>query len=431
MSWKHPSPLAILVVAAAVVGLPLAAWWTLSAAPLGSTPGSPPFIVHEWGTFLSVQGSDGATLGGMVDSEEELPAFVRERSLDGRSRSRIFTKMETPVTFFYVDRPMKATVKVEMPQGLLTHWYPAVKSFSPALKKDKKDFPSPTLGSFLDWGEIELIPDRPELRGKLQEALKPAQGTWPFSRQTDAAFVKATRPGGVTAEEVEKFLFYRGLGSMDLPLHVLPTPGAEAHQSSQLQLVNNGEEALRHVFAIRVRGDQIGFAPLDDIAGKGAALVRAPQVDAKLDVGVPRVKQAVAASLVRAGLYAKEAEAMVNTWEHSYFRSEGLRVLYVLPRKLTNAAIPIQISPKPDVLERVMVGRVEVLSEDAERAAEKAAKAATSSDDETRQKARDYLYRLGRLEEPVLRRVLALSGDKAVKAYIEDRLQQLAAAMRD
>ena len=38
------------------------------------------WIVHEWGTFLSVQGSDGATLGGMVDSEENLPRFVRERA---------------------------------------------------------------------------------------------------------------------------------------------------------------------------------------------------------------------------------------------------------------------------------------------------------------------------------------------------------------
>ena len=33
-------------------------------------------IVHEWGTFLTVQGSNGATLGGMVASEEVLPPFV-------------------------------------------------------------------------------------------------------------------------------------------------------------------------------------------------------------------------------------------------------------------------------------------------------------------------------------------------------------------
>jgi len=57
-------------------------------------------IVHEWGTFLSVQGSDGVVLGGMVESEEDLPIFVRERSLDGRNRACLFHKVETPVTYF-------------------------------------------------------------------------------------------------------------------------------------------------------------------------------------------------------------------------------------------------------------------------------------------------------------------------------------------
>src|SRR5262249_10325003 len=71
-------------------------------------------IVREWGTFLSVQGSDGGTLGGMVDSEERLPIFVRERTLDGGNRACWFQKMETPVTYFYVDRPRTVRVRVDM-----------------------------------------------------------------------------------------------------------------------------------------------------------------------------------------------------------------------------------------------------------------------------------------------------------------------------
>src|SRR5437588_12223181 len=78
------------------------------------------WVVHEWGTFLSVQGSDGVTLGGMVDSEEALPAFVRQRDLGGRSRASFYSKMETPVTYFYTDRPRDVQVRVEMPGGLLT-----------------------------------------------------------------------------------------------------------------------------------------------------------------------------------------------------------------------------------------------------------------------------------------------------------------------
>src|SRR5947199_3247507 len=87
------------------------------------------FVVHEWGTFLSVQGSDGGTLGGMVDSEERLPIFVRERSLDGGNRACWMHKMETPVTYFYVDRPGTVQVRVDMPDGLLTHWFPAVRGY--------------------------------------------------------------------------------------------------------------------------------------------------------------------------------------------------------------------------------------------------------------------------------------------------------------
>src|SRR5690348_12112360 len=54
-----------------------------------------PLVVHEWGTFLSVQGSDGVTLGGMVDSEEVLPPFVEARGLASWQRAHIYSKMET------------------------------------------------------------------------------------------------------------------------------------------------------------------------------------------------------------------------------------------------------------------------------------------------------------------------------------------------
>ena len=54
------------------------------------SPAPPPekLVVHEWGTFLTVQGSDGVTLGGMVDSEESLPGFVMERTESAQERSQ-------------------------------------------------------------------------------------------------------------------------------------------------------------------------------------------------------------------------------------------------------------------------------------------------------------------------------------------------------
>src|SRR5262245_1734385 len=37
-------------------------------------------VVHEWGTFLAMNGSDGATLDGMYHEEHALPGFVHARS---------------------------------------------------------------------------------------------------------------------------------------------------------------------------------------------------------------------------------------------------------------------------------------------------------------------------------------------------------------
>ena len=57
-------------------------------SPGGPAPPPEKLVVHEWGTFLSVQGSDGATLGGMVDSEEALPRFVMERTESAQERAQ-------------------------------------------------------------------------------------------------------------------------------------------------------------------------------------------------------------------------------------------------------------------------------------------------------------------------------------------------------
>jgi hypothetical protein len=462
----------------------------LAAGAVVAAPSPVPrLIVHEWGTFLSVQGSDGATLGGMVDSEEDLPNFVRERGLNGLPRFVLNQKMETPVTYFYVDRPMSVEVRVDMPHGLLTHWFPAVRSFGPP----KTDRPrSKPAGSFLDWGKIDLFPDVPA-RGQVSRArpaipaMRPVAdtSTWRFVRQTGAALVHIPNPAvkvdglavstnrgrmvlGVPARqtdtalvlrdardnefavpladideqvpikierrnwrlrpegETEKFLFYRGLGAFELPLEVRSESGKCA---PRLTFRNRGAETLAGLFLVEVRGDAIRFAPLPDLKGKA---VRAggfgvdPAERQALARGVPRAKKAVADALVGAGLYRKEAEAMVNNWEHSYFRTEGLRVLYLLPRSLTDKTIPLRIRPSPRELVRVMVGRIELLTPTTEAEVKGIAAELAATDPKVRMAAEARLARFGRLREPVLRRAAALTKDPRVRA----RADALLAAMR-
>lgn len=400
-----------------------------SAGPPAATPTSG-LVVHEWGTFLSVQGADGTTQGGMVDSEEKLPIFVRDRDLNGRNRVSLFQKMETPVTYFYTDRPMTAEVRVDMPKGLLTHWFPAVQTFGPPVNQKVA---SATPGSFLDWGKVELYPDTPEFVG----ATKPVRGvragagadtTWRFARETDAALVKVTKAGAPVRPEgeVEKFLFYRGLGEFDLPLSIV-TSGAG--DDVRLTLKNRGSEPLTAVFAVRVRSGMVQYACLPDLAGQGdLAFNTAATLSAWMPVedGVRQVKQRLTKALAKEGLFDREALAMTNTWEGSYFHTDGLRVLYVLPRKLVDDLIPIRIKPAPDRLERVMVGRVEVLTPAQESALLRQVVNLKSPDKKVRDEANAALDRLGRLREPALRRLLALSTTPEQREQIEGLIKAAA-----
>ena len=72
-------------------------------------------------------------------------------------------------------------------------------------------------------------------------------------------------------------------------------------------------------------------------------------------------------ALERAGLFRKEAEAMVNTWQDTWFTEPGVRVLYILPGEWTDGTLPIRIDPQPTELTRVMVGRSELISPEQEQ----------------------------------------------------------------
>lgn len=413
--------------------------WSSAAPPSESptpriTPQKPSgLVVHEWGTFLSVQGSDGATLGGMIDSEESLPMFVRERALTGRNRAGMFQKMETPVTYFYTDRPMTAEIRVDMPRGLLTHWFPAVQTFGPAPAiPTKATAAKPTLPeSFLDWGKVELFPDTPEFVGLKKPVAGVRYGagtasTWRFARETDSALVKVTKaPVPVRPDlETEKFLFYRGLGEFDLPLSIATTGASD---DVTLTMTNRSSDPLTSMFVVRVRGGLLQYAQLPNLAGRSEnAIQTASTLSAWMakEDGVRQVKQKLTAALAGEGLYGREALAMTNTWETSYFQNDGLRVLYVMPRRLVDETIPIRIKPAPDKLERVMVGRVEVLTPAVEAELLKQLAALKSPDKKIRDAATASFEQLGRLKEPTLRRLLVLSTLKEQREQIEGLIRE-------
>jgi hypothetical protein len=367
-------------------------------------PGSPDgLIVHEWGTFLAMNGADGVTLDGMYHEEHALPAFVHARSKDQLRMPTVSIKGETPVIYFYTDQRQEVRVRVKFPRGIWTQWYPQANLISPSTTQ---------IGSLLQprnghicW-TADVIP--------APEANAPALPTtekgalWNYARDVDAAYVRtASRPEGGEKSEVERFLFYRGLGQATMPMRVAAADGGTLSWSV------DAPGAARHIFVLRVENGKGVYRYLPGLL-PGERLTNAlPPMDAAqpLPEFAQKIGDDLAFHLIETGLYPKEARAMVNTWSRSYFQSEGVRVLFLLPQAWTDAFIPMEIDPQPKQIVRVMVGRLELLTPERARLAENAIRDLASPDAATRENAFTTLREQGRYVEPIVRRVLRTTDD--------------------
>jgi hypothetical protein len=79
------------------------------------------------------------------------------------------------------------------------------------------------------------------------------------------------------------------------------------------------------------------------------------------------LKSSLMSALVTAGLFHDEARALLSTWELSYFKSAGWRVFFLVPRAWTDFYLPLKVSI-PSTITRVMVGRIELISDEQKQA---------------------------------------------------------------
>jgi hypothetical protein len=400
----------------------------------------PDLVIHEWGTFLGMSSSDGTALDGMYHEEHALPAFVHARGKDQLRLPIMFLKGETPVIYFYTERPQSVRLGVGFPQGIWTHWYPQAARILPALQ-DRAASPERLTGGRICWfadiipaalaeqtGQTKTI-DSPTLPVTSEDAL------WRFSREVDAAYVK-TMDGTVepARAEYERFLFYRGLGEARLPLRV----GARDGGTLTLDRDPTVADGVRHVFVLRVDHGRAAYRYLPRLEPGQSLAGVIPGVDEAQPLAefTPRIANDLAARLTESGLYAKEARAMVNTWTNSYFQADGIRVLFVLPQGWTDAFIPMTVIPQPKQVVRVMVGRVELLSPERERLAAEAIRGLADPDEARRAQAFATLRAQGRYVEPIVRRVLQSSRDPKVQELCKrlltaDEVTALRSAVHD
>ena len=382
------------------------------------------FRVHEWGTNTIVVGSNGSMQRGLQHEEEDLPSFVYDRRREELARDPVEVKMETPVTYFYSDHPLTAAVSVSFPQGVLTQWYPAVQSFFPPVLKGRGDpaldtkFPysspecraefSRVQRGLLEWGAVDV------LSRSAKAALPDApldRFTWSHAREVGANSIRVK--SSATATQDERFLFYRGLGNFPIDVKVAAQEGP-AGDDGGLVLTNlDAAQKVGAVFVLRVEGDKAAFVVRPSgIAPKASLAESAPPATQPLDVYAQALAKAMVTELDKAGLYHDESIAMVKTWARQWFRTPGVRVLYLAPQAWTDAQIPLSIEPKPLEQVRVMVIRVEALTR-AQENADVDAMTDFGGDAASRARAEAYFRAEGRFAEPRLRRALEVMGGLA------------------
>jgi len=301
----------------------------LLALTIGLAAGQPetaPYVAHEWGTFTTLAGQDGVALEWRpLEQESDLPSFVytlEDIETEGRRNlgpcvnkgcsGRV--RMETPVIYFHAEEPLEVRARVRFTEGSVTEWYPHA---------------SATFTQGVDWGRIRIDPTaEPEL---------PHEGApshyYP-ARQVDSAPVSVCDTDGT---EWEQFLFYRGVGQAAPALRaslVEDEVRIEGSDEPVWLFVNDGQDVMwsygtERVLELPTGGD------------------------------LEELKVALRDAAVDRGLYVDEADAMLATWDDTWFE-EGTRLFYLLPDAEVRRMLPLQLDPRPTELSRVLVGRVEL-----------------------------------------------------------------------
>ncbi|HVJ84025.1 MAG TPA: hypothetical protein VM452_00195 [Caulifigura sp.] len=405
-----------------------------------------PLIVHEWGTFTSFAGTDGVNLEFRPLVTNDLPGFVyfpNKLAVFGKKTYIARQRMETPVTYFYSDVEREVNVSVAFRQGRLTEFYPPPVSHETKLASDNKT----VVEERVDWGKVHILPNRsmttsvvnPEVAERVNRHV--AMGLVPWmdginsyyrARETDSSLLYVRRhpesPHLSSAASIdfkgdhfEKFLFYRGLGQIDLPLK------AVALNDDRVHVENRTPQEIRGGLVVHYEGRRLRFAPIGPVAGGAqieTPLPAWPSVEMTDQFGA--LDQELTKLLVAEGLYEKEAASMVNTWRDSWYREPGLRVFFFVPQSQTDEVLPLTIEPKPDQVVRVLVARTELMTPSEERQLVSLLERTMKDSSAIKELIRSLSAR-GRLAEPALRRAAAIGKVTNVNELLDQVLPQIAA----
>ena len=344
-----------------------------------------PLVVHEWGTITTVHAADGKPQGRLnrIEPSEVLPDFVhryeppttrhQEALQLGKrplipGRPDVTMRLETPVIYFYPqgsqNRPFDVSVMFR--GGVLNEFYPDA---APAIAVDMRRIQQKqAAGLPMQWDGKTL--DNYVVSSLTWKGLKLSADIRPPATQSKVWLApREVRATGVTspAGESEQYVFYRGVAALQALMRTQLTAGELklSAPANLLWLAGRSAEIPRVWFAqIRADGSaayrEHGALTLDP-AQPGAALISLQRFAAPdfAPANLVRLRTSMKRELVAQGLFEDEAQAMLNTWQASYFDKPGARVFYIVPAEWTDYFLPLKIST-PAQITRVIVGRVDL-----------------------------------------------------------------------
>jgi hypothetical protein len=358
---------------------------------IGFASSEKPLIIHEWGTFTSLQDEAGRSIGGVNVDDEPVPEFVhrlgnRQSVFDG-SKSlypgspSVTMRLETPVIYFYPsdDKPISLDITATFNGGFVSEFFPNGETFlngKPYRRSPESIAKNARAG--ITWKNVTL--NTPTTKPSTDAHV------WLAPRKVASTPVKI---GG----EGEQYIFYRGVGNLDAPLKV-----TRAGNGESITIANHAPE--KHDLA-KARMWLADFRPDGTSAfrefqlGKHSASFDAPEYASD---NIAKLRTSMKRALVADGLFDDEAEAMLETWKLSYFKSGGQRLFFLVPRQWTDEVLPLEVS-KPAKLTRVMMGRIELVTPQQRVVINQFADAKTKLDKAT---AERLLASLGRFGQPLL-----------------------------
>lgn len=344
-------------------------------------------VVHEWGTITTVHAVDGEPAGGLnrIDADDVLPAFVHRwepeatRDDPGKllgkrplivGRPDVTMRLETPVLYFHPPagqvpaKPFDVTVRFR--GGVVNEYYPDAEP-SVALDVDRMQSKAEA-GVRWDGNKLENF-----VVGKLtwkgvrihDTVVAPLTDSpiWTAPREVQAASVFIPEAG-----EGERYLFYRGVAHLDALLQTKLRGGHLALSApAQLAWLDAPSVLVPNVWHADIRADGViafeehGAITLSkEKPGVEVSRCRGFKAADYTPDGAAGLRRSLKSALIKHGLFADEAEAMLNTWKSSYFEKPGLRVFYIVPRAWTDYFLPLEMSV-PARVNRVIVGRIDIV----------------------------------------------------------------------